>query len=146
MGAPNPRPDRVTVTQNGNELVLYIKTAELTPFIGAQTPDPPAAGVAVTSTVKQHTRRRYPGDPGVTVTGHSRTRNDEKPLPKLTLPGNNAWIEYETTVGLETVTRSEQFTFTGSFTDLKDWVRSQAAQAFVLRSPWGEPFDVTPGP
>jgi hypothetical protein len=141
MGIPNPKPDKVTVTALGADLVLYIKIPELTPLIGAQTADASVAPTTVVQSVNGHSRRRYSGGPTSGVSAHLRERDKGGEGRKATLPGNNAWLERPPTVPGESK-RVEQITFVGTFAQLKSFCRAEAATDFVLRSPWGEPFPI----
>lgn len=141
MGAPNPRPDKVTISGSGStKLILYCKPADLAPFLGTLTPDSGAVMVGYTQPVGGHTRRRYIGGPTISVTGHSRSRTKGDYENGHTLPGNNAWLEKPSAIpGKKDV---EQFTFVGTFRSLKAFVKANAALDCTLRSPWGEPFEI----
>lgn len=141
MGIPNPKPDKVTVTALGEDLVLYIKIPELAPLIGAQTADLEVAPTTYTQNVDGHNRRRYSGGPVTGVAGHLRTRTKGGEGRKAVLPGNNAWLERPPTVPGNSK-RVEQITFVGTFAQLKAFCRAEAVTDFVLRSPWGEPFPI----
>jgi len=139
MGAPNPKPDKVTVTSLGEDLVLYVKIPEVAPLIGTLTADASEAPTEYDQSVDGHTRRRYSGGPTFGVEGHIRKRTKGGEGRKATLPGNNAWLERPPLVEGESK-RVEQITYVGTFRQLKSWVRANAETDFVLRSPWGEPF------
>ena len=143
MGIPNPKPSKVTHTIFGRPLVLYIKIPELTPLIGAQTADSAAAVTTFQQNVDGHQRRRYSGGPTTGVTGHIRSRSKGGKGTPATLPGNNAWLERPPVVPGESK-RVEQITYVGTFAQLLTYCRGEAETAFVLRSPWGEPFPINP--
>jgi hypothetical protein len=145
MGIPNPKPDKVTVTSLGEDLVLYIKIPELTPLIGAQTADASVAPTTYQQNVDGHNRRRYSGGPVTGVAGHLRNRTKGGEGGKAVLPGNNAWLERDPVVPGESK-RVEQITYVGTFAQLKAFCRAKATTEFVLRSPWGEPFPIDPKP
>ena len=142
MGIPNPKPSKVTVTALGEDLVLYIKIPELAPMIGTQTADASEPPTTYVQSVSGHNRRRYSGGPTVGVGGHNRDRTKGGEGAKATLPGNNAWLERPPLVPNGSK-RVEQITYVGTFAQLKAFCRDEAASAFVLRSPWGEPFPIT---
>jgi hypothetical protein len=140
MGAPNPKPSKITETIAGGELVVYLKPSELAPLLGTLVPDDSGSPVTATENVPAHGRRRYIGGPTSQVTGHSRTRVTGDRLPGPTLPGNNAYIEFKT--GSPPKKKVETITYVGTFAQLKAWVKGKAVIDFVLRSPWGEPFKI----
>lgn len=143
MGAPNPKPDKVTVTVGGAPLVLYLKPSELAPLIGTQTPDASGTPVTTSQAVSQHPRRRYIGGPTSQVSGHSRSRVNGDRLPGPTLPGNNAYLERM--IGTPPKRKVETITYVGTFQQLKDYCKEEAVVTFTLRSPWGEPFLIPAG-
>lgn len=143
MGTPNPKPSKVTVTALGEPLVLYIKIGELAPLIGSQTADASVAPTNYQQNVDGHNRRRYSGGPTSGVAAHLRDRTKGGEGAKATLPGNNAWLERPPAVPGNSK-RVEQITYVGTFAQLKEFCRSEATAPFVLRSPWGEPFPITP--
>lgn len=145
MGAPNPKPSKVTVTVLGEPLVLYVKIPEVAPMLGTLTADAAVAPTTYTQSVDSHSRRRYSGGPASGVEGHSRNRTKGGEGAKATLPGNNAWLERPPLTPGNSK-RVEQITFVGTFAQLKAYVRSEATSAFVLRSPWGEPFPMVAAP
>jgi hypothetical protein len=120
-------------------LILYVKIPEVAPMLGSLTADAAEAPTTFQQSVDGHPRRRYSGGPTSGVSGHLRTRTKGGEGAKATLPGNNAWLERPPVVPGESK-RVEQFTYVGTFAQLKAFVRANAAGAFVLRSPWGEPF------
>lgn len=87
--------------------------------------------------------RQYPGDPtpisrgGATVSSIS-----PSPSYRSALPGRPFWLETTTGTGNQKVTVRRQFTFTGSFTNLKAAVEGGASGALVLRSPGGKAYEV----
>lgn len=143
MGAPNPKPSKVTKTVLGSPLVLYIKIPEVAPMIGTQTADASVAPTTFQQAVDGHNRRRYSGGPVAGVQGHLRDRTKGGEGAKTTLPGNNAWLERPPTAPGNSK-RVEQITYVGTFAQLKAFCRDEATSAFVLRSPWGEPFPIAP--
>lgn len=142
--APRPKPQKSTQVVGGETLVLYVKPSEVAPFIGTIAVDPPTLMLTSDEFVRGHTRRRYVGGPAISVDSHNRTRTSGDRKAGLTLPGNNAWLEKPSaTPGFKDV---EQITFVGSFASLKQFCKESAATTFTLRSPWGEPFTITPAP
>lgn len=140
--APRPKPQKSTHTVSSKKLVLYVKPSEVSGFIGTITPDPPTLMLTSSEAVKGHSRRRYVGGPAVGVEAHDRTRTSGDKKAGLTLPGNNAWLERAGVLPGSRIV--EQITFVGSFASLKAFCKESAAVAFTLRSPWGEPFTITP--
>jgi hypothetical protein len=142
MGAPNPKPSKVTVTALGEDLVLYVKIPEVAPMLGTLTADSEEAPSNFQQSVNAHNRRRYAGGPTTGVAAHIRNRTKGGEGRKATLPGNNAWLERPPLLPGQSK-RVEQFTFVGTFAQLKAYVRTAAVSDFVLRSPWGEPFPMS---
>lgn len=143
MGIPNPKPDKVTVSSLGEDLVLYIKIPELAPLIGTQTADASTPPTTFVQSVDGHTRRRYSGGPATGVAGHTRSRTKGGEGVKAVLPGNSAWLERDPLQPGDSK-RVEQITYVGTFAQLKAFCRDEATTSFVLRSPWGEPFPIGP--
>jgi hypothetical protein len=140
VGIPNPKGKKITATVGGEPLVLYLKPDELAPLLGTLTPDASGSPVTTTQAVGTHSRKRYIGGPTSQVSGHSRSRVSGDRLAPLTLPGNNAYLERM--VGTPPKRKVETITFVGSFAQLKDFCKDKAVVPFILRSPWGEPFQI----
>jgi len=143
MGAPNPKPKKCTVVVGSTPVTIYCKPDELVPFIGTLSVDATPVETEITETVRAHTRSRYPGATPKTVKAHTAKRTVGGTLAKPTLPGNNAWFERTTGIGADKTRKVEQFTFVGPFRALKAYVKDNAVGTFTLRSPWGEPFEIT---
>lgn len=95
-----------------------------------------------TVSVPGHTRRRYPGGPGISVAGFDRVTLLGGDANRRTLPGANAYLEITTGTGSSAVTDVTTVTFTGPFTALYQFVNANAEVAMVLRSPDGTPYDI----
>jgi hypothetical protein len=93
--------------------------------------------------VPGHTRRRYPGGPGISVPGHTRTTLLGGDANRRTLPGQNAYLEVETSDGSNVKVETTTITFTGPFTSLYQFVLANAETEMVLRSPDGTPYEIT---
>jgi hypothetical protein len=139
MGEANPRPLKYTFTVTGEELVIYAKAGQLSPYVGTFEPDEGDDVAATTSSVASHTRRRYPGDPGSTVDGHDRTAMRGGYKPEATLPGRNAWFEKTTGSGPSAVKAVDQFTFVGSSRALREFCMNEGVNTpWTLRLPSGK--------
>lgn len=90
-----------------------------------------------------HTRRRYPGGPGISVSGFTRTTLLGGDGNRATLPGANAYFEVEVTQGESVKLEVVTVTFTGPFTSLYQYVLANAETAMVLRSPDGTAYEIT---
>jgi hypothetical protein len=84
-----------------------------------------------------HTRRRYPGGPGISVSGFTRTTLIGGDGNRATLPGANAYLETEVSDGTTTKTEVVTITFTGPYTSLYQFCLANAEAEFDLRSPDG---------
>lgn len=144
MGAPNPKPDKVTLDVGGEPLVLYVKIAEVSPMLGALTADAESPPVDYEAVYPNTTRRRWMGGPTITVTGHDKKRVKGGEGKRATLPGNNAYLE-RPPLSANGSKRVETITFVGPFRVLKDYCLANAASNFDLRSPWGEKFPISSG-
>jgi hypothetical protein len=103
--------------------------------------------VAKTSSVKQHTRIRYPGGPAVTVSQHDRSFLPSSGGGGGAKPGNRFWCERSTGEGAAKVTTSRQFAYTGSWKNLKAWAKaSRTGAVFVLRNSSGRSEVIAPPP
>lgn len=141
--ASRPRPSKCTVGVGTDALVLYVVPDRVAPFIGSVTPDDDDDARDITQNVRSHSRRRYPGGPASSVDGHSRNRTVGGYAAKQTLPGRTAWFERRTTGLLGPITARRQFTFVGTTAQLRDYVEANAVGDFILRTPDGEPVQIT---
>jgi hypothetical protein len=134
---------RYNWTYEGKVNKLFAKEGQVDDLIGGLTNLGVVNPAPQTVAVGGHTRRRYPGGPAIGVSAFSRTTLLGGEANRRTLPGQNAYLEVETTTGTTVKKETTTITFTGSFTDLYRYVLANALTAMVLRSPDGTPYEVT---
>lgn len=92
--------------------------------------------------------RQYPGD-STPISRGGATVEVLKPIPsyRSTLPGRPFWLETSTGTGASKVTTVRQFTFTGTFRNLRAAIEAGALGDMIVRSPGGKAWpivDATP--
>jgi hypothetical protein len=97
------------------------------------------APVARNEAVAQHTRRRYPGDVGHGVSAHARSTTTEVGRAgSPAQPGKRFWCERPSGEGPLRKSNAVQFSYLGSWKDLKAFARAQGIGAnFILRNSSG---------
>jgi hypothetical protein len=98
--------------------------------------------------VGARSRRQYPGDPTpVRQSSGVRRTAIAGDYRRVALPGRPFWCEIELTApGVKPRKMLvRQFTLSGSFTQIRVLAPSWAADSFVLRSPGGRGWEITPG-
>lgn len=115
----------------------YFQVGSLTP-IAATTPE------VVTETVKAHVRKRYPGDSGINVPVHARTRLvGDTEAGSNASPGRRFWCERPTGVGSLRKSNAVQFTYIGTWKALREFAEANMAGAsFTLRNYSGEKKEI----
>lgn len=130
-------------TWGGEDYKLFAKEGQVEGLLGGlqaqNVVNPAPQQVAVGG----HTRRRYPGGPGISVSGFTRTTLLGGDANRRTLPGQNAYMEVEVSQGTGSKTEVTTVTFTGPFTSLYQYVLANAEAEMVLRSPDGTPYEIT---
>jgi hypothetical protein len=134
------RPPSVTIIPNQTlGLTLWIRGAEtyLDSFFDPSFRQVQGYGTVspVTSSVAGHSRRRFPGGPATGVDPHSRTGLPPAPGGSAAKPGEKFWCERTTGTGANRVTRARQFTYQGSWSDLRAFAEeAQTGLPFTLRN------------
>lgn len=96
----------------------------------AMTPDAPG-DVDKVVTVKQHTRSRYPGDPGKTVTSHSRYYARTAKTKGSARPGRTYVITEPAALG--GVREQRQFSLLGDDMDILAYAKAKAKMQILIR-------------
>jgi hypothetical protein len=93
----------------------------------------------VIESVASHTRRRYPGHVGHSVTAHARVTSTEVGRSGGgASPGEKFWCERPTGTGALRKSNAVQFSYIGTWTDLKAFARANITGAnFILRNKSG---------
>lgn len=91
-------------------------------------------------------RRRFPGGPGVSYGGGTRSVVVGPPARRSVLPGNPIKCEEETGVGPLRRLEINQMSLVGSITAAVAVARATATRSFVLRSPGGKPYQINAAP
>jgi hypothetical protein len=130
-------------TISGRKVVVYGNKEKFEALVSGFTVAAAVAPTVITYTRSGHSARQYPGDTSPVGRGESSpSRLQGTPSRKGVLPGRPFWLETSTGTGNEKETTVRQFTFTGTFLDLRAAVVAGAKGNFVLRSPGGEPWDI----
>lgn len=121
--------------QADEKVTIYGDTEKLKSFMSDVQPRPIQSGVPLSSPVAGYGRRAYPGATPVSVAGHNRRRALSQGQNFSVMPGNFFWFEKK---GLDGKWRSYQFSFTGSFVDLRTQFELKGVTGTALRSPTGK--------
>lgn len=130
-------------TISGRKVTVFGDKTKFSALVGGFTD-----AVAANPTVISYSRsggsyRQYPGDTSPISRGGATV--DALKLPpeyKRVLPGRPFWLETSTGTGASKVTTVRQFTFTGTFLDLRAAISAGANANLVLRSPGGRGLDI----
>jgi hypothetical protein len=119
-------------------LTLIGPTTYLSQFFAASSL-PLRASLPVTTkdqVVKFHVRRRGPGAPGSVVKQHSRSVSSERGVSgSQAKPGERFWCERPSGTGAARRSNARQFSYEGSWKDLKEFARLRRTGAdFILRN------------
>lgn len=126
-------------------LTIYGDTNLLDDYIGGLALTT-GSGIGVTrqESVNGHNRKRYPGDAGVQVGGHTRTVIDVVLEPGVTLPGFRFWCERPTGTGENRRSNARQFNYVGNWGDLVSYATANAVGApYTLRNSSGRSVRIT---
>jgi len=121
----------------GKNLAIIGETANINYFVKTElVPDSQTGVVNKSATKKQHSRRKYVGDPApITVSSH--------PVEFMYDPGR---IDLQTLPGksfiLDDGTEKRQFTFVGDVMDLHSWIVGDAKMDLKLYTT-GAPYQIT---
>jgi hypothetical protein len=129
-----------TETVNGRTLTLWGDPAKFAAVGLDFVPDPEEAGRTINSSVGGHTRKMYPGDPGFSVSGHSRSEIFTPDKQGSTvLPGKPFYIEVTTGTGVTKEITVTRFSYEGRWGDLKSKCMGDLAPApnIVVRNASG---------
>jgi hypothetical protein len=128
------------VGAGANQNKIWGDTQFLAEFLPAIAEVPPVIAVKVTSAVKSHKRRRYPGDEGYTVAAAERERLNKVPAKGGgSLPGRKFAMALADEDGAPIATSRRQFTYQGSFADLKVNIEGLVAGDVIVYSTTGHP-------
>jgi len=127
------------ITGAGNQLLAFFDSASMTPT-SDQVPSDENYNVG------QHRRKRFPGDTGHIVRQHVREVTNERASGGGgALKGERFWCERPTGEGDARRSNARQFTYEGTWSNLKRFARANATQsAFTLRNSSGKSITVTP--
>jgi hypothetical protein len=130
-------------TVNGNVVRVFGDKAKFEALVGGFTDAVAAAPTVISYSRSGGSYRQYPGDTSPISRGGASV--DALKLPpeyKRVLPGRPFWLETSTGTGAQKVTTVRQFTFTGTFLDLRAAISAGATGNLVLRSPGGRGIDI----
>jgi hypothetical protein len=130
-------------TWNDETYKLFSKAGDVEDFLDGLSEQTTVNRAPVQVAVGGHTRRRYPGGPGISVGGFTRTTLLGGDGNRATLPGQNAYFETEVSDGTELKVEVTTITFTGPYTSLYQYCLANAKLAFNLRSPDGTVDEIT---
>jgi hypothetical protein len=131
---------KATETVNGRTLILFGDPAKFAEVGLDFVPDAEEAETTVTSSVSSHTRKMYPGDPGITVAGHQRVEiKSADKEGSTTLPGKPFYIEDTQGSGVTKKVTVTRYSYIGRWGDLKTKCLGDLAPApnLVLRNASG---------
>jgi hypothetical protein len=115
-------------------------TQLLRKFVTAAAATPSVAATPVTRTVKDHRRSAYPGDPGYAVKGGSRKALNKIPSKGGgSLPGHSFRMALLKADGTPDPENTHQFTYQGSFTNLRANIDAGSTVHMILYSPSNRP-------
>ena len=126
----------------GTDTAIYAEPDNLNYFLNTPlTPDTAAAATNKQASVKQHTRRQYPGDTTLsTVSASVRTfLSDPGRRTGNALPGNSFRVVSDAGLPGE---ENRQFTFSGNWLDVHALFVGDAAMQVYLYSPTGTRYVV----
>jgi hypothetical protein len=129
----------VTLLGDRTELEKYFSAGSLTLI-------PAIEGQDGTATVRQHSRRRYPGGPGATVAGHDRRVSGLKAYGGGgALPGERFYCERPTGEGPLRRSNAQAFSYLGTWAELKRRARAaRVGTTFTLRNKSGKAIEIAP--
>jgi len=109
-------------------------------FVSAATASAATNASPVSRSVKAHRRTRYPGDAGYPVKEGSRNALNKVPSKGGgSLPGRSFKMAVVREDGSPDPANTHQFTYQGSFTNLKANVDASSTVPMILYSPTGHP-------
>jgi hypothetical protein len=115
-------------------------TVFLRKFVAAATASAGTVAAPVTREVKAHRRTRYPGDAGYAVKeGERKSLNKVPPKAGGSLPGRSCRMALVKADGSPDPDNTHQFTYQGSFTNLKANIDAGSTVQMILYSPTGHP-------
>ena len=116
-------------------------TEFLQDFVPSAAALPPVVATVVSSAVRSHRRHRFPGDSGYEVSGADRKRLNKTPAKGAgSLPGRSFSMAMADAEGSPEDGTRRQFTFQGSFANLKTNIEALSAVPLILYSPTGHPY------
>jgi hypothetical protein len=133
---------KYTLTSSVGDIIIFSHGTKIQDFVTGATAAPLADNATRTVTVKGSSRRRYPGGPTTSVKSHQRTSVVGPPAKYAVLPGQPFKIEVPKGTTPETY-EVHQFSFEGPWTKLYEALQVTNKRAFIARSPWGKPLQIS---
>jgi hypothetical protein len=130
-------------TVSGRKVTVFGNKAKFEALVSGFTDAVAAAPSVISYSRSGGSYRQYPGDTSPISRGGATV--DALKLPpeyKRVLPGRPFQLETSTGTGAAKVTTVRQFTFTGTFLDLRAAISAGATGNLVLRSPGGRGIDI----
>ena len=116
-------------------------TQFLQDFVPSAAALPPVVATIVTSPVRSHRRRRFPGDSGYDVSRADRRRLNKTPAKGAgSLPGRRFAMALADDEGNPEDGTRRQFTYQGSFANLKTNIETLSSVPLIIYSPSGHPY------
>jgi hypothetical protein len=143
--------DRPAILKHtGNEeldapLFVYGATAYLAMFFSANALEVTALTTPTprTASVDSYSRRRYPGGKSTTVDSHSRlTRVGDTESGGGAKPGQRFWCEYDYIANGVAKKKTYQFSYLGTWRDLRALASQFPARSYTLRNYSGEQVNI----
>lgn len=133
-----------TISTDFDDVVIWGDTDKLQEFLPSAVPDVMGAGVVVNFTRSGSSVRQYPGDTSpYSRSGGPVSRFSEPGLANKATPGKRFWCEVVEGAGPLRTRTVRQFTYVGSWSALRDAMRSNAAKSYTLRNASGQKASVT---
>ena len=110
-------------------------------FVPSAAALPPVTATVIESAVRSHRRRRFPGDSGYNVSESDRKRLNKTPAKGAgSLPGRSFAMALAGEEGAPESGTRRQFTYQGSFANLKTNIETLSSVPLILYSPSGHPY------
>jgi len=133
---------KYVLTSAVGEIIVFSRGNKITDFVTGATTAALSDNPTRTVTVRGSSRRRYPGGPSTSVKSHQRTSVVGPPAKYAVLPGRPFKIEVPKGTVPETY-EVHQFSFEGPWTKLYEALQILNKRAFIARSPWGKPLQIS---
>jgi len=133
---------KFTLTNSVGSIIIFSHGTKIQDFLNSCTRAVAADNPTRIYKMPSSARRRYPGGPTTSVKAHDRVAVYGPPAKYAVLPGQPFKIEVPKGTTPETY-EVHQFSFEGPWTKLYEAVQVSNKQAFILRSPWGKPLQIS---